>query len=204
MALRYLPDVAPFGALAERTAECFDALVPLLPKSGRVALQTFDSFIPPPSFEVDMQAPILQMILERPISAGDSVDTPHVELGLADLPDMLDLVGRTRPGPFGPRTLELGRYIGIRYNGTLAAMVGERMRFSNFVEISAVCVDPAFRGHGHAAQLIRNLATGLQSDGRTPFLHVFENNAGAIALYQKLGFAIRRGFFMTSLRLAPS
>ena len=31
-----------------------------------------------------------------------------------DVPDMLALVERTEPGPFGPRTIELGEYFGIR------------------------------------------------------------------------------------------
>jgi hypothetical protein len=33
---------------------------------------------------------------------------------------MLELAGRTKPGPFLPRTMELGSYLGIRRGGTHA------------------------------------------------------------------------------------
>ena len=73
------------------------------------------------------------------------------------------------------------------------------MRFGRFVEISAVCVDPDHRGKGFAALLVTRLAQGLQAQGSTPFLHVFANNAGAIALYEKLGFVVRRTLYVTVL-----
>ncbi len=123
-------------------------------------------------------------------------------LGASDVADMLDLAGRTRPGPFGPRTIEFGQYIGLRVEGALAAMAGERMRFGRFVEISAVCVDPDHRGKGYAAVLMTRLAERLQAQGLTPILHVFADNAGAIALYEKLGFAKRRTLHLTVLRAA--
>ena len=34
--------------------------------------------------------------------------------------DLLDLAERAEPGPFRPRTRELGTYLGIRENGALA------------------------------------------------------------------------------------
>ena len=113
------------------------------------------------------------------------------------------LAGRTRPGPFGPRTIEFGLYIGIRVDTALAAMAGERMRFGRFVEISAVCVDPDHRGKGYAALLVTRLAKRLQAQGLTPFLHAFPDNGSAIALYEKLGFATRRILYVTILRSAP-
>jgi predicted GNAT family acetyltransferase len=96
----------------------------------------------------------------------------------------------------------LGQYIGIRVEGALAAMAGERMRFGRFVEISAVCVDPDHRGKGYAAILVTRLAQRLQVQALTPILHVFADNASAIALYEKLGFAKRRTFHLTILRAA--
>jgi predicted GNAT family acetyltransferase len=101
------------------------------------------------------------------------------------------------PGPFGPRTRELGQYIGIRVDGALAAMAGERMRLDGFVEISAVCVDPEHRGRGYAALLVAWLVRKLREEGATPFLHVFPDNLSAIALYERLGFTAR-----SALRLA--
>jgi predicted GNAT family acetyltransferase len=75
------------------------------------------------------------------------------------------------------------------------------MRFGRCVEISAVCTDPAFRGRGFAAALTMRLAKRIQDQGLLPILHVFASNARAIALYERLGFATRRGFFITVLTL---
>lgn len=203
LAIRYLPDVAPFGAIADRTAASFAALAALVPGDSRVALQTTDALIPPSGFVVDMQKPILQMVLNAPavrIPSGPD----HVLLTQKDVPEMMDLTDRTRPGPFGSRTIELGRYIGLRFDGILAAMAGERMRFDRFVEISAVCVDPAYRGRGYAALLMMQLARAIQKQGAIPFLHVFADNEGAIALYEKLGFVARKTFFVTSLRTSET
>jgi predicted GNAT family acetyltransferase len=201
VAWRYPPDIAPFAAIADRTALCFEALTTLVPPEGRIALATVDRLVPPAALAVDRQAPIVQMVLNAAI-AGVRTEPEHVVLGAPDVADMLDLTGRTRPGPFGPRTIELGQYIGIRAEGALAAMAGERMRFGRFVEISAVCVDPDHRGKGYAAVLMMRLAQRLQAQALTPILHVFADNASAIALYEKLGFAKRRTLHITVLRAA--
>jgi GNAT superfamily N-acetyltransferase len=202
LAWRYPPEIAPFAAIADRTGPSFEALATLVPPEGRIALATIDRPAPPPALVIDMQVPVLQMVLNVPIASVRPAPE-HVVLGAPDVPDMLDLAGRTRPGPFGPRTIEFGRYIGIRIEGALAAMAGERMRFGRFVEISAVCVDPAHRGKGYAAGLMTRLAQRIQAQALTPILHVFADNAGAIALYEKLGFTKRRTLQITVLRAAP-
>jgi predicted GNAT family acetyltransferase len=201
LAKRYPPEIAPFAAIADRTARSFEALASLVPHEDRIALATVDRLVPPRALAVDRQAPIIQMVLNTPIARPRS-EAEHVVLGAPDVADMLDLAGRTRPGPFGPRTIEFGQYIGIRIDGALAAMAGERMRFGRFVEISAVCVDPDHRGKGYEAVLMIRLAQQLQAQALTPVLHVFADNASAIALYEKLGFAKRRTLQLTVLRAA--
>lgn len=115
-----------------------------------------------------------------------------VELGSEDVPEMLDLAALTRPGPFWRRTHELGRYVGVHHDGRLVAMAGERLRPPGWTEISSVCTAPNFRGRGLAAQVVSTLANGIVDRGERPFLHVAADNAGALALYQRLGFEVRR------------
>jgi len=117
---------------------------------------------------------------------------PVERLGSADEEDMLALAQLTEPGPFQRRTHELGRYIGIRRDGKLVAMAGERFRVPGFVEISAVCTHPDARGEGLAAELTLNVAWSIRETGDEAILHVLENNESAIRLYQKLGFGVRR------------
>ena len=113
-------------------------------------------------------------------------------LTAVDVPQMLALVELTKPGPFRPRTIELGGYVGVFADGRLMAMAGERLQTPEFSEISAVCTHPAARGLGLAASLTRHVARGILARGQRPILHVAENNHGAKRLYAKLGFVVRR------------
>ena len=119
-------------------------------------------------------------------------DEEAVRLGPADVPEMLALVERTQPGPFLPRTVEMGTYLGIRRDGALVAMAGERLRPPGWTEISAVCTDPAFRGAGLATRLVLAVAHGIRERGETPFLHTAAANTTATRLYESLGFRLRR------------
>jgi ribosomal protein S18 acetylase RimI-like enzyme len=168
------------------------------PFAGRVALVSVDKLRSYPGLDVVREAPIIQMIADRETPAPSQRMTPVV-LGPSDVPEMLRLAEQTHPGPFGPRTHELGHYIGVRIDGALAAMAGERMRLDGAVEISAVCVSPDHRGKGYAAFLVAWLARKLREEGATPFLHVLTDNASAIALYERLGFTTRKKLRLTVL-----
>jgi predicted GNAT family acetyltransferase len=119
-------------------------------------------------------------------------DPEAVRLGAGDVPEMLALVERAQPGPFLPRTVEMGTYLGIRREGRLIAMAGERLHPPGWTEISAVCTDDAFRGQGLATRLVHAVAHGIAERGETPFLHASAANVSAIRLYEALGFRLRR------------
>jgi ribosomal protein S18 acetylase RimI-like enzyme len=125
-------------------------------------------------------------------SLRDESDPEAVRLTPADVPEMLDLVGRTQPGPFLPRTIEMGAYYGIHRDGKLIALAGERLHPPGWTEISAVCTDDAYRGQGLATRLIRHVAAGIRGRGDTPFLHASALNTNAIRLYESIGFTLRR------------
>jgi predicted GNAT family acetyltransferase len=202
LALRYPAPIAPFAAMIDRTTASFQSLGALLPAGDQVALFTLEEVIPPSSFSVVKRDLVDQMVCNR-IPAQDG-SAPIVRLEARDVPDMLLLVEATHPGPFGPRTIELGQFIGIRQDGMLVAMAGERMRLDGFTEISAVCVHPSCRGQGLAAKLVSTLARSIASRAETPFLHVFNSNHAAIELYRKLGFVLRQHVHLAVLARGDS
>jgi len=116
---------------------------------------------------------------------------------------MLALTAATEPGPFNPATIQMGRYFGVKTEtGRLVAMAGERLKPACFTEISAVCTDPDFRGHGHARALVSFLIALIFSEGKTPILHVKGDNATAVSLYRTLGFQVRSEMHLTVISRA--
>ncbi|MDC2954835.1 GNAT family N-acetyltransferase [Streptomyces gilvifuscus] len=187
--LRYPVDVSPWLALPdEPDAADWADLAALAGPGAEVPLNGYCPEVPA-DWEVVFHVEGVQLVDDGLPAAPDAEAVP---LGPADVPEMLDLVARTRPGPFLPRTVELGTYLGIRRNGALVAMAGERLRPPGWTEISAVCTDPAFRGEGLATRLILAVAHGIRERGETPFLHTSARNTDAIRLYEALGFRLRR------------
>ncbi|AEN08284.1 MULTISPECIES: GNAT family N-acetyltransferase [unclassified Streptomyces] len=187
--LRYRPDITPWAALPDAPgAEDWADAAALAGPGGGVTLTAFRE-PPPAGWEIVFHADGVQMV-------DDGMDTgPDAEavlLGPRDVPDMLELVARTRPGPFLPGTVELGTYLGVRREGVLVAMAGERLHPPGWTEISGVCTDESVRGQGLATRLIRAVAHGIRERGETPFLHAASSNTGAVRLYESLGFRLRR------------
>ncbi|NEB81220.1 GNAT family N-acetyltransferase [Streptomyces sp. SID14478] len=187
--LRYPLDVSPWLALPDDPGpEDWADLAALAGPGAEVPLPGTTRALPD-GWALTQDIPGVQLV-------GEAVDAAHdpeaVRLTPADVPEMLDLVARTRPGPFLPRTIELGTYLGIRRGGVLVAMAGERLHPPGWTEISAVCTDADQRGQGLAGRLVRAVAAGIEERGQTPFLHTGEHNTQAIRLYKSLGFRLRR------------
>ncbi|HXW44973.1 MAG TPA: GNAT family N-acetyltransferase [Streptosporangiaceae bacterium] len=200
-AARYLPDVSPFLALPLDPDEgAWADLAKLLGPAG-VGSTLGVPAAPPPGWEVLLDVEGVQMVEDR---VAARPDPEAIMLGAADVPEMLDLVARTRPGPFLARTIEHGSYLGIRRNGELIAMAGERVRAPGWTEISAVCTDERFRGEGLGTRLVQAVAAGISGRGETAFLHAAARNTGAIRLYQALGFRVRRSARFVAVRAPAS
>jgi predicted GNAT family acetyltransferase len=199
-AVRMAVDVGPFAAACDDSPESLAALAALIPVGGSVVLMQAERPPIPQGLTVDLAADGVQMV------AGPFVQPPGeadiVTLGDGDVPEMLELTALTRPGPFAQRTNRLGHFRGVRIDGRLAAMAGERLRFDGFTEVSGVCTHPDFRGRGLAGLLSYRIASELQAQGITPFLHAFASNTSAIRLYESLGFRLRRMMTITVLSRA--
>ena len=189
LAKRYLPEVSPLAATVDLSAEAHLRLAGMLGPGQGAGLVLTSQVSSLPGFEIIQWIPVNQMVWE-----GERVSfaNPGDVLESKDAPEMLALAQLTKPGPFAIRTNELGRYIGIRKEGQLAAMAGERMRMPGLTEVSAVCTHPDHRGHGYATDLVLAMVTTIQQRGDVPFLHVAAENASAIKIYEKLGFHTRR------------
>lgn len=199
-AARYHPDVAGFVTLRPGPDEraWYDLLV-LAEPGAEIALTGTDA-LPPPGWEVTVAIPGVQLV---DVAVCAEPDAEAVQLGPPDVPEILDLVARTEPGPFRKRTIELGTYLGIRREGQLIAMAGERLHPPGWTEISAVCTDPAYRGQGLATRLVRAVAAGIRARDETPFLHAAADNPYAIRLYEHLGFTLRRTTTFRAVRIPP-
>jgi ribosomal protein S18 acetylase RimI-like enzyme len=200
LARRYPPDVAPFADLATMSPEGFSALERLMPPSDFVVLFTPAPVTAPAAFKI-LLAKTGEQMIGTPANA-ELNGAEIVTLGAADVSDMIGLTKLTNPGPFAARSHELGTFLGIKAGGRLVAMAGERMKPGRHTEITAVCVHPDYRGRGYAQALLGAVARGIVARGDIPFLHVFSDNEGAIALYRRQGMEIRRRLYVTVLAKA--
>jgi len=188
-ARRFHPDVGVFAAMPDAlTGGAWDDLATLLDGAPACIFRT-DRPEAPAGWRVVEVLPGHQMVAGGPIG---TTEDGFVPLGAPDAPEMLALTGRTRPGPFFARTVELGGYLGLRDDrGELVAMAGERLRFPGHTEISAVCTDEPVRRRGLAGRLVRAVAARIEARGETPMLHLSATNTAARALYEALGFTVR-------------
>lgn len=196
-ALRLQPDHGPFGAWADLSPESLAAFAALIPEGGELWAAEIVETAPPPATHIVRTGELTQMVCEAFVPMRS--DAEIVDLTEADALEMRALALMTEPGPFHVLTHRLGAFVGIKEDGKLVAMAGERMLVDRFHEISAVCTHPDHRGRGHAGALMSVVAQRMIDRGETPFLHSYASNAGAIALYERLGFRIRSPMIVTML-----
>lgn len=195
---RYDPDVAPFVAV--RTWDdphVWQALADLVGPGADIGLSGAGPHLPPGWTDLGGGAGV-QLVQTDELRPRP--DDEAIALGPDDAADMIAIVERNQPGPFRPRTYELGRYIGIRRDGRLVAMAGERLHPEGWTEISAVAVDADVRRQGLASRLVLDIAFHIQERGDRALLHAAASNTGAIAAYERLGFALRRTTTFSAVR----
>jgi predicted GNAT family acetyltransferase len=188
-AIRVDPAIGLFAAMAEDSAACRDALAALVPADGVLGLVEIETPALPAGVRVANAARCVQMVADR--IAAPLPDFEVLDLGDGDAAEMLALATLTEPGPFAERTHRLGAFVGVRVDGELVAMAGERMRPPGFTEVSGVCTRPRFRGRGYAAGLMAVVIGRIRARGEQPFLHAYADHAATIALYERLGFRVR-------------
>lgn len=189
-ARRIDPLHGPFGAAADESDASRQALAALVQPDDELWLLGRDAILAPPGLTVARTATLAQMVAQT-IDPATTAAPEWVVLGEADAADMLELALLTKPGPFRSHTHRLGRFIGVRAEGRLIAMAGERMRMPGFTEVSGVCTHPEWRGRGLAGALMRVVMQVMLDRGETPFLHAYAAHDKTIALYRTLGFEVR-------------
>ena len=192
-ARRFLLDVNSLGAFQEPTENGYQSLAGLLGTGETTGLFLERPYESRSGWSLVGGAPLLQMVQENggATASRSGYETPLVELSRRDVPEMVALATLTKPGPFAQRTHELGTYLGIRQEGELVAMAGERLKVPGYTEVSAVCTHPDHTGRGYAGMLMTDVMRRIRDRGEIPFLHVRQDNVGAIQLYRKLGFCER-------------
>jgi ribosomal protein S18 acetylase RimI-like enzyme len=201
-ARRFVREVTSLTAFEHESPQGYAALAGLVGLGGTAALFLDGEYEPRPGWKLVGGAALLEMVCENREGQQDRPDSvPEIiRLGAQETTEMLELATLTKPGPFGLRTHELGRYVGIRWEGKLVAMAGERLKVPGYSEVSAVCTHPEHVGKGYARALMTEVMRGIRDRGEIPFLHVRSDNSRAVELYERLGFRTRSRPHYTLLR----
>lgn len=185
-ARRYAPGFSPIVGFRDTERPNFEALAPYCEADEHFYCDGWAGTAPA-GWRIDFESRMYKMVWESSMPAIDELPEA-VELGLEHTSQALELANLTRPGPFGPRTIELGDYFGFFDGQRLVAMAGERMCAGGFREVSGVCTHPDFQGRGFARRLVAKLVRREMQRAETPFLHVMRDNSIAHRMYERMGF----------------
>ncbi len=199
---RYRRDIAPFAGMREFTDKNLQRLYEFIPAGEKVAISSLNKMEHNTGkWKLLQPMDITQMICEFPVysfkTENSGLITPLTD---EHIPQMLELTALTKPGPFLQRTIEFGNYFGIFINGRLAAMAGQRMHPLPYMEVSAVCTHPDFRGKGYAKALMLHVMKIILDNSFIPFLHVLTSNTSAFKLYESIGYRTRKELFVDMIQ----
>lgn len=191
LARRYPANAGPLSAFRVPTSEAFADLAAIVPEGDVAVLFLEDLPEIPAEWQVLRKGRLAQMVCPT-LPDQPAMQEAIARLESADVPEMIALAALAEPGPFREQTAMLGRFLGIRVHGRLAAMAGQRLAPAGYVEVSAVCTHPGFRGRGYAEALVAAIARDSHAEGVVPFLTALESNTQAIRVYERVGFVRRR------------
>jgi ribosomal protein S18 acetylase RimI-like enzyme len=192
--LRYRPDIFVMAGTPDTSEESIKNLADLVPKGSFIGFMGFKVDMEP-YFKRVFEVQAYQMVIEK---VPEYKEIVYIDLSKVNTEEITELVKLTEPGPYAPNVLELGKYIGIRVDGKLVAMAGERVKLDGYTEVSLVCTHPDYRGKGYATSLSGILVEEILNRGETPFLNVMTHNVTALRLYERLGFKTRKEYPITA------
>ena len=198
----YLPDIAPFAGMKNFNDVNLKRLYEFIPPNRNVAISSLQKMDHDENkWKLIQPMDVTQMVYEHTVNTFTTKNSPLiVPLSDEHVPQMIELTALTRPGPFLQQTIRFKNYFGIFINGRLAAMTGQRMHPIPYMEVSAVCTHPDFRGLGYAKALMLHVMKIILDNSFTPFLHVLSNNINAIELYKTIGFQTRKQIYVDMVR----
>ena len=198
----YLPDIAPFAAMKDFNDVNLKKLYEFIPANRRVAISSLNKMDHDEGrWKLLQSMDVTQMVYDHSMNTFITKNSSLVvPLSEEHIPQMIELTALTRPGPFLQQTIRFKNYFGIFIEGRLAAMTGQRMHPMPYMEVSAVCTHPDFRGMGYAKTLMLHVMKIILDNSFTPFLHVLSNNSNAIELYKTIGFRTRKEIFVDVIR----
>lgn len=198
--LKYFPEnMSPFVGLQNWDDADLQTLISELPANRSFSIMKVNQPNLPSQFQIIFSLPLFQLVCAK-LKPFTNPSHPIQKLESKDIPQMLQLTAKTKPGPFYEKTIDFSNYLGIYSGESLIAMAGERLHFTGFTEVSAICTHPDYLGKGYASSLTSMVSQTIIANGATPFLHVRQDNTRAIDMYKRLGFEIRSEVYFAVIK----